>query len=206
MADSRADPTPCAAMADSRADPTPCAAMADSRADPTPCAAMADSRADPTPCAAMADSRADPTPCAAMADSRADPTPRPRPYIERDSAPWWERVNQHRFELQRCDRCQTWRWPPRAMCGRCASFEYSWTPSAGRATVESWVVNHHGFLPGFSSPYTVVLGRLHEQDDLCLPAVWQGDEEPTPAQPIRIAFEDHIDHEGPFTLLAWHPA
>ncbi len=136
----------------------------------------------------------------------ADQAPKPRPYPERDSAPWWERINQHRFELQRCDECGAWRWPPRAMCGRCASFEFTWTPLSGRATVESWVVNHHAFLPGFASPYTVVLGRLDEQDDLCLPATWQGADEPVAGQPIEVAFEDHVDDEGPFTLLAWRPA
>ncbi|MXW57280.1 MAG: hypothetical protein F4124_12315 [Acidimicrobiia bacterium] len=138
-------------------------------------------------------------------DRPADQAPKPRPYPERDSAPWWERINQHRFELQRCDGCGAWRWPPRAMCGRCASFEYAWTPLSGRATVESWVVNHHAFLPGFASPYTVVLGRLDEQDDLCLPATWQGGDEPVAGQPIEVAFEDHVDDEGPFTLLAWRP-
>ncbi len=92
------------------------------------------------------------------------------------------------------------------MCGRCACFGYTWVPLSGRATVESWVVNHHVFLPGFTSPYTVVLGRLDEQEDLCLPALWQGEEAPTVAQPIQVVFEDHTDGEGSFTILAWRSA
>lgn len=35
---------------------------------------------------------------------------------------------------------------------------------------------------------------------------WQSADEPTDGQPIEVAFEDHADDEGPFTLLAWRPA
>ena len=141
-----------------------------------------------------------------MSGSGADrPTP-VRPYPDRDSVRYWEAVGEHRFELQRCSACGAWRWPPRELCNRCASFDYEWVAPAGTATVESWVVNHHGFSAQFGSPYTVVLGRLDEQADVCIPAQWRGDTPPSRGQALRLDFEDHADAEGQFTVVVWRPA
>jgi uncharacterized OB-fold protein len=118
---------------------------------------------------------------------------------DRDSVPWWEAVARHELVQQRCDRCQTWRWPPRALCGRCGSGEWAWQPAAGTGTVASWVVNHHSFLPGLEPPYTVVLVRLAEQDDILVPGSWLGDGEPAVDQPVTVVFHER-DGE---TLLGW---
>jgi uncharacterized OB-fold protein len=138
-----------------------------------------------------------------MADAAAD---RPVPTVDRDSLPWWEALARHEFVLQRCAACQTWRWPARAICNRCSSFDWDWQPASGAATVASWVVTHHAFLPGFAAPYAVLTVRLAEQDDLLLIGGLAGS--PDDARlaidaPVQIAFDDVEGADPARTLLQW---
>jgi uncharacterized OB-fold protein len=52
--------------------------------------------------------------------------------------------------LQRCSACRTWRWPARAICHRCHSFDHVWESSDGLGCVTSWVVTHQAFAPGWA--------------------------------------------------------
>lgn len=129
------------------------------------------------------------------------------PQVDRDSAPWWDSLGQHRFVLQRCLRCRAWRWPARAICGRCGSFDWSWAPASGRGTVASWTVNHHTFDPAFRSPYTVVFVRLDEQEDIVMPGSLAADTEVVSiGTPVDVEYLDvPVEDGSAVTLLAWRP-
>jgi uncharacterized OB-fold protein len=118
---------------------------------------------------------------------------------DRDSVPWWEALARHELVQQRCGACGRWRWPPRERCGRCGSPDWAWETVSGRATVASWIVNHHSFLPGVEAPYTVVLARLEEQDDILVPGAWRGEGEPVMDQPVRAEL---FERDGD-TLIGW---
>jgi uncharacterized OB-fold protein len=118
---------------------------------------------------------------------------------DRDSEPWWEALARHEFVQQRCGGCRSWRWPPRMRCGRCGSPEWTWEAVSGRGTVASWIVNHHSFLPAIEPPYTVVLVRLDEQDDILMPGAWLGGGEPVMDQAVQA---DFVERDGE-TLLGW---
>jgi uncharacterized OB-fold protein len=136
---------------------------------------------------------------------------------DRDSLPWWEALARHEFMLQRCSSCRAWRWPARAICNRCASFDWAWEPASGSGTIASWIVTRHAFLPGFPAPYVVLTVRLREQDDLLLPGSYAG-----PADdpglgvdvPVVVAFDDAAKNTGentagadpPRSLLGWRLA
>jgi uncharacterized OB-fold protein len=131
----------------------------------------------------------------------------PAPAVDRDSRPWWDALARHELVLQRCSACRAWRWPPRAICNRCASFEWEWVVPSGRGSVASWIVNHHRFSEAFESPYPVVTVRLEDQADLLLPGSFTG-----PMDRLRIGlgvvadFDDAVDEAGRrFTLLTWRP-
>jgi uncharacterized protein len=129
------------------------------------------------------------------------------PYADRDSAPWWAALARHELVHQRCDSCGRWRWPPRAMCGDCGSFESSWQPVSGNGVVVSWIRTHHAFLPGFRAPYETVFVRIDEADDIVLPGTWFGEGEPRTGQAVRARFDDIEQPEGErVTLLGWQPA
>jgi uncharacterized OB-fold protein len=126
--------------------------------------------------------------------------------MDRDSAPWWEALARHEFVLQRCDSCQAWRWPARAICNRCTSFDWSWQPASGDATVASWVVTHHAFLPGFEAPYAVLTVRLAEQEDLMLIGSFAGpsnDPELAIGAAVSATFDDAQGPDANQTLLRW---
>lgn len=135
------------------------------------------------------------------------------PAPDHDSAPWWRATGEHRLLLQQCGTCPAYRWPARAMCNRCGSLEWGWVEASGRASVVSWVVNHHSFVVGAPPVYTVVLGRLEEQSDVLIPATWGGavtGEDLAIGQALHVAFDD-IEGTGDETgmaiaLLRWMPS
>jgi uncharacterized OB-fold protein len=134
-------------------------------------------------------------------------TARPAPAVDRDSRPWWEALARHELVLQRCSACRAWRWPPRAICNRCGSFDWEWEAPSGRGSVASWIVNHHRFSEAFSSPYAVVTVRLEDQADLLLPGSFTGPPDwLCIGLEVEAAFDDAVDEDGrPFTLLTWQP-
>ncbi len=129
------------------------------------------------------------------------------PVPDRDSAPWWAALAQHRFTGQQCARCRRWRWPPRAMCGDCGSFDWTWEPLSGRGSVVSWVVTHHRFATHHDPEMVTLFVSPVEQDDIMMPGLWKGMESPAVGMPVRLVFED-VDGVtgGTATLLAWRPA
>ena len=146
---------------------------------------------------------------------------RPLPVVEKDSAEWWAAVHRHEFVVPRCRGCGTWRWPPRAICGRCGSLEWSFVAASGDGTIASWIVNRHGFGGAFPLPSTAILVRLAEQDDLLLPGSWSGAADGSDLEmgmEVRVGFEevgfeevgfeevgfDAVD--GEVTLLRWEAA
>lgn len=131
-----------------------------------------------------------------------------RPLPDRDSAPWWAALAEHRLLLQRCGDCGTPRVVPRAMCNGCGSFAWDWVEAGGRGRVASWTVSHRSFQPGRAAPYVVVLVRLEEGPELLLPGSWAGAADGSDLQTglaVRAGFTD-LPTEGempPHSLITW---
>ena len=105
--------------------------------------------------------------------------------------------------MQRCSHCRAWRFPPRAICNRCGSFDHAWEPPSGRGTVASWIVNHHAFSADFAPPYAVVTVRLDDQDDVLVVGSFAGAiHDLATGLPVRAVFDDVVDG---VTLLSWSP-
>ena len=100
-----------------------------------------------------------------VADRRAVGVP------DRESAPYWAALANGRFELQHCRDCGRWTWPARAICSGCHGENLDWEAVSGTGEVHSWVVTHQVYAPDFVDlvPYTVVLVRIDEQDDILIP-------------------------------------
>jgi hypothetical protein len=125
---------------------------------------------------------------------------RPVPHPDRDSAPYWEGVSAGELRLQRCSGCGAYRWPARAICNRCHSFQAEWVAVSGLGTIISWVRTHQVFMRAFQDdvPYVTVEVQIDEQDDirmigrLAAPA-------PVIGMRVRALFE------GDPPLTVWHP-
>jgi uncharacterized OB-fold protein len=133
-----------------------------------------------------------------------DPPARPLPHPDRDSQPYWDFIRKGELRLQRCDRCGTWRFPPRAICGSCHSFEATWTPTRGLGTVTSWITTHQVFAPAYRDdvPYVVVQVALDEQPDLILPGRLVSGAEPREQLRVRAV---PLEVAPDVSLVFWDP-
>jgi len=94
--------------------------------------------------------------------------PTPTPYLpaevaelfpDHTSQEFWNRAKQHELVFQQCTNCQTFRHPPAPICHVCRSYDFQWTPVAGRGVIFSYtIVTHpvHAALAA-SLPFNVVL-------------------------------------------------
>jgi uncharacterized OB-fold protein len=133
------------------------------------------------------------------------------PNPDRDSAPWWAALAEHRLTLQRCAGCATLRWAPRAMCNACGSFEWCWVGASGAGTVATWTVVHRTPVHDLATPYVVVLARLAEAPNLLVPGGWAGAAEGTDIRTgleVRAGYRDLDTPAGTdaAALLCWGPA
>ena len=87
---------------------------------------------------------------------------RPLPWWNEDTAFFWQALAAGRLVVQRCDGCSALRHPPQPMCPSCGSLEAGVQEVTGRGRVHSYTVHHHPPIPGFESPYAVVLVDLEE--------------------------------------------
>lgn len=132
-----------------------------------------------------------------------DATPLPQP--DRDSEPYWRALEAGNLRLQKCTACETLRWPPRAICNRCAGFDASWQQLSGRAVLVSWIRTHQVFAPAYRDkvPYVVVQVALAEQRDILLIGGWQSDRDPVAGEPVKACF---VPASGNVGLLDWAPS
>jgi uncharacterized protein len=87
---------------------------------------------------------------------------RPRPFINRDVAPFWDGLQERKFNLQRCCSCRKLRFPFQPVCGFCQSDTWELAESRGAGTVYSFTRVHHPPQSGFPVPYVVGLIELDE--------------------------------------------
>ena len=111
-----------------------------------------------------------------------------------------EALRLHELLVQTCDDCGRLRWPARALCNRCGGLDWSWLQSAGTGRVASWMVSRHVFDASRPVPYTVVLARLDEQDDILIPGGYDGPADGSRLaidRPVRAVFEIFPGTAGP---------
>ena len=88
-----------------------------------------------------------------MPDAAKKPAPRPSP----ESVHYWKAAREHRLEIQRCDACGQFWFPPSQSCPHCQASNFTWTPVSGRGKVFSFVTYHRVYHPAFAKevPYVV---------------------------------------------------
>ena len=120
---------------------------------------------------------------------------RPLPEITPLTAPFWSAARERRLEIQRCDDCGTFRFPPEAGCYACGSMQSTWTPVSGRATLYSWTVAHPPLLPFFAerAPWPVVAVQLEEGPRMVTNVVDVPVEAYAAGLPLQVDFEDEDD-------------
>jgi uncharacterized protein len=79
-----------------------------------------------------------------------------------DDLPMWASMKAGKLQLQRCDPCGHFRYPPAPVCPQCLSARATWTAVSGKGTVLSWVVFHKKYFDDHVPPYNSVAVQLEE--------------------------------------------
>ncbi|HEX6513624.1 MAG TPA: Zn-ribbon domain-containing OB-fold protein [Chloroflexota bacterium] len=117
------------------------------------------------------------------------------PVPDMDTQPFWDACKARELRVQRCAGCGRFRWPPRAFCPRCFSWDAEWARLSGRGTVYSYTVVHHVTSPAFKEdvPYVVALVTLEGTDGAVqlignvIGCPW---EHVQAGMPVEVMFED----------------
>jgi uncharacterized OB-fold protein len=81
---------------------------------------------------------------------------------------FWQGGEHGTLVFMRCQDCGYYLHPPIPVCPRDQSKNLAPEAVSGKATVASYTVNHHPWLPGFDPPYVVALVEIDEQAQLRL--------------------------------------
>ena len=86
------------------------------------------------------------------------------PGITERTQPVWTAAKARRMEIQRCDDCGEYRFPPEYGCAACSSTAYAWTALSGRAELYTWTAVHPPLLPYFAerAPWPLAVVQLEE--------------------------------------------
>ncbi len=79
--------------------------------------------------------------------------------------PFWHGAKKHELLLQRCKKCNTYQWYPKALCIDCGSRDLVWTRVSGLGTVYSYIIIYHTRQnPSFQGdvPYNIAIIELDE--------------------------------------------
>jgi len=135
----------------------------------------------------------------------SDPSPKPRPVPTPVSQPYWDALRDERVMLQRCDRCATWVYYPRARCPRCLSDQLTWTDVDGGGSVYTFAVAVQPTAPPFADEVPQLLAIVELAEGVRVSTTLVGVDPAAIAigMPVTPVF-DHGD-DG-ITLLRFRPA
>ena len=95
------------------------------------------------------------------------PSFRVLPRLEDDTHFFWTSGEDGKLRFMRCRACESFVHPPSPRCPYCLSDYMGPEVVSGRAVLESYTLNVHGWIPG-SDPYIVGLVSIVEQSDVRL--------------------------------------
>ncbi len=120
---------------------------------------------------------------------------RPLPEITDLTEPFWAAAKARRLEIQRCDDCETFRFPPEYGCAACGSMKATWTEVSGRAELYTWTEAHPPLLPYFMqrAPWPLAVVQLEEGPRMATNLVDDASEDYQIGMALRADFEDISD-------------
>lgn len=122
-------------------------------------------------------------------------TTKPLPHPSPESARYWQAAREHRLEIQRCNACQRFWFPPSQSCPHCLAADFTWTRASGRGKVFSFVTFHRVYHPAFAKdvPYVVALVELAEGPRLLTNIVGISADAVACEMPVQVTFDDFTE-------------
>ncbi len=75
---------------------------------------------------------------------------------------FWEGGSDGKLHIQRCNECETWIHPAQPLCPECFSKNIEPVAVSGRASVATYTLNHHQWVPADDHPYVIAIVELEE--------------------------------------------
>ncbi len=121
---------------------------------------------------------------------------------------FWQGGRDGTLVFLRCQECGYYLHPPTPICPQDRSKNIAPEAVSGRATVASFTINHHTWIPGFDPPYVIALVSIDEQPELRLTTNIVGCDPGSVAigMPVQVVFEHHEDPHGDIWLPLFEPA
>ena len=121
------------------------------------------------------------------------------PKLTEQNAHFWQGGAQGELRFLRCGACRTWVHPPSPVCPGCLGKDLAPEAVSGRATVLTYTLNHHPWVPAPDHPYAIAIVEIDEQPGLRLMTniVNCPPEEVRIGMPVRVLFEAHEDVHVP---------
>jgi uncharacterized OB-fold protein len=119
------------------------------------------------------------------------------------SAAFWRATSDGELRLQRCERCHTFRFPPKVLCPACLEESAEWVGVDGSATVVSHTVVHHPATAAFAArvPYVIAVVQLSEGPRVLTNLVNCDPARIYPGMPVRVGFEARDGRETGSTVM-----
>ena len=132
-----------------------------------------------------------------MSEAR-DPGDKPfrlLPAVTSENEHFWRGGADGELRLLRCEACAEYIHPPAPVCGACLGWQLRPESVSGRATLLTFTVNHHPWIPGFDPPYVIAIVELVEQPGLRLTTnlVECREEDLSIGMPLSVVFEERED-------------
>ena len=94
--------------------------------------------------------------------------PRPRPRLDEENRAFWTGGAEGRLMIAKCGDCGEYTHPPRLLCRHCLSENIAPQPVSGKATIDTFTVNHQAWAPGMEVPFVIARVRLADAPEVIL--------------------------------------
>lgn len=117
------------------------------------------------------------------------------PLVTDENEHFWRGGAVGELRILRCQDCASWLHPPAPVCGACLSRDLAAEATSGNATVATFTINRHPWVPGFDPPYIIAIVELDEQPGLRLTTnlVNLGVDDVRIGMKVRVIFEERDD-------------
>jgi len=122
-------------------------------------------------------------------------TVRVLPQLTPENEHFWRSGARGELCFLRCAACAHLVHPPAPRCPACLGSALAPAAVSGRATLVTYTVNHHPWVPGFAPPYVIAIVEIEEQPGLRLTTNLVGcaDREIEIGMPLSVVFEEAKD-------------
>jgi uncharacterized protein len=117
---------------------------------------------------------------------------KPLPHLDAENRWFWEACGRRELYLQKCGKCSTIRFYPRALCPSCLSSEKDYLRASGHGTVYTFTVTYQNQAVGFRDelPYVMAYVELDEGPRVLTNIVNTPAHAVTIGMPVEVVFED----------------